>query len=94
MITLGKIERYADNQTFDIERTEADMFSLYKSSGLEAAIVNDPHGWLTAEPTTGVLNYNPNRKLCAVRYYENEPHTRRGYYAKLQVMPNGDLRSK
>lgn len=87
MLKLAIIEYFENHhallKTEAIEEYRRHMPSIWQ----------DGTGWLTVEPTPGTINYNPRRKCAKVMFYEHEPRTRRGYYVKLQVLPNNQFRS-
>lgn len=87
MLKLATIE-----YTGNIEGMESQAQQEYYRSPLFKNI-HLTSGWITVEPTPGTINFNPSRKCAKVMFYKNEPRTRYGYYAKLKVMINGDLRS-
>lgn len=89
MITLAKYPAAKAKKGYD--RTQAYYKIICEnaqsSSGLRAAQITE--GFLTVEDTPGMVNFNPLNKMVKVVFYQHDPHTRYGYYAKFRITPQG-----
>jgi len=94
MITLKRIPLTSDHtrKVIDKEKLERLAVEAY-TKDVAPTVYGHHYGFITVEPTPGTFNNNPRSRMAKIVHHINDTSTRNGFYVKLQVMPNGDLRS-